>query len=682
MLKIDTSVKYVKGVGPRVSQILSRINIKTVEDLLFHIPVRYVDQTNIKKIKDITIGEQATFVGTILDTSFRRTVRGKTIAEFLFSDGTGNIKLLFFNQPYLKNTLKRGTHLIIFGKIDFFKSYQMIQPEFDILDRQKGDLKENFGGIIPVYPLTEGISQKYLRKIVRNAIDNTDLSPYNILDEKILKDCSTMQLRDAIMSVHAPKSIKEGFQAKKIIAFYEFLFIQTYLERKKIKTKAEKGVYIKQNDFVKNFTANLPFKLTGAQKNVSEEILKDMQTGRKMARLLQGDVGSGKTIVALISALNVVKNGYQVAFMAPTEILANQHYKKITGYLQDSDITVELLTGGIKASQKKEIKEKLASGEVNIIIGTHALIEDNVVFKSLGLAIIDEQHRFGVEQRSKLLNKGSNTHLLVMTATPIPRSLAMTLYGDLDISVIDELPPGRKEIVTRWIKDDKRFELYDFIKRRITEMRDQVYAIYPLVEESDKLDLKSATRMFEEIKKYFTDIEVGLIHGRINSAEKEEIMRRFAKGEIKILVGTTVIEVGIDVPNATIMVIEHPERFGLSQLHQLRGRIGRGDKKSFCILITDRYISDVAIKRLKTMERTRNGFEIAEEDLRLRGPGNIYGTRQHGLPDFKVANIVKDGDTLMKARECAKKIIDYDKDLEYNKLMDRFEDIDRYYRIG
>ncbi len=682
MLKIDTDVKYVKGVGPRVSKILSRINIKTVEDLLFHIPVRYVDRTNIKKIKDITIGEQTTLVGTILDRSLRRTVRGKIVGEFLFSDGTGNIKLLFFNQPYLKNVLKKGTHLIIFGKIDFFKSYQIIQPEFDVIDKQEGSSKENFGGIIPVYPLTEGISQKYLRKIIRNAIDNTDLSSYNILDNKILHDCSVIQLKDALLRVHTPNSVDEGIGARKTIAFYEFLFIQTYLERRKFKTKAEGGVYIKKSDFTEKFITKLPFKLTGAQKRVTEEILEDMQTGKRMARLLQGDVGSGKTIVALISALNVIKSGYQVAFMAPTEILANQHYRKIVKYLQNSDINVELLTGGLKTSEKKTIKENLTSGKTDIVVGTHALIEDDVVFRSLGLAIIDEQHRFGVEQRSKLLNKGNNTHLLVMTATPIPRSLAMTLYGDLDISVIDEMPPGRKEIVTRWIKDDKRFELYDFIKKRINEMGDQVYVIYPLVEESEKLDLKSATLMFEEIKKYFSDIKVGLIHGRINSREKEEVMKRFAKGEIKILVGTTVIEVGIDVPNATIMVIEHPERFGLSQLHQLRGRIGRGDKKSFCILITDRFVSDVAVKRLKIMEQTKNGFKIAEEDLKLRGPGNIYGTRQHGMPDFKVANIIEDADMLMKARECAKKIIDYDRDLKYNKLLDRFEGIDRYYRIG
>ena len=310
------------------------------------------------------------------------------------------------------------------------------------------------------------------------------------------------------------------------------------------------------------------------------------------------------------------------------------------------------------------------------------MIEGDVKFNSLALAIIDEQHRFGVEQRSKLLKKGKNAHLLVMTATPIPRSLAMTLYGDLDISIIDEMPPGRKEIVTRWIKNEKRFELYDFIKRRIIEKGDQVYAIYPLIEESDKLDLKSATMMYEEIKNYFKGIEVGLIHGKITPSEKENIMKRFANGEIKILVGTTVIEVGIDVPNATIMIIEHPERFGLSQLHQLRGRIGRGTKKSFCILISDRFVSDIAVKRLEIMEKTRDGFRIAEEDLKLRGPGNIYGTRQHGLPPFKVANIVKDTEILKKARECAKKIIDYDRDLKYNRLLDRFDSIEKYYRIG
>ncbi len=681
MLRPDTDVKYVKGVGPKIALILSRLNIRTVEDLLFHIPIRYIDRTNIKNVRDIKIGEQITLIGTILDTNFRRSGRGKSISEFLFSDGTGNIKLIFFNQPYLKKILKRGVHLIIFGTIDFYRGYQIVQPEFEIAEKNN-DIRENFGGIIPVYPLTEGLSQKRVRRILNNAILLTDLSSYEILDKKILDACSVGSLKDAIIKIHKPADLHEAEEAKNTIAFYEFLFIQTYLEKRKVGLKEEKGIVIPRSPEIENFLNSLPFSLTKAQKRVIDEIINDMQTGGVMARLLQGDVGSGKTIVALTIALNVINSGHQTAIMAPTEILANQHFNKIKNYLKSTNVKIELLTGSTKTAKKKKIKEGLSSGKIDIVLGTHALIEGDVKFNSLALAIIDEQHRFGVEQRSKLLKKGKNAHLLVMTATPIPRSLAMTLYGDLDISIIDEMPPGRKEIVTRWIKNEKRFELYDFIKRRIIEKGDQVYAIYPLIEESDKLDLKSATMMYEEIKNYFKGIEVGLIHGKITPSEKENIMKRFANGEIKILVGTTVIEVGIDVPNATIMIIEHPERFGLSQLHQLRGRIGRGTKKSFCILISDRFVSDIAVKRLEIMEKTRDGFRIAEEDLKLRGPGNIYGTRQHGLPPFKVANIVKDTEILKKARECAKKIIDYDRDLKYNRLLDRFDSIEKYYRIG
>ncbi len=682
MLLSDTDVKYVKGVGPKVSRILNKLNINTVEDLLLHIPSRYIERENIKEIREIKKGETVTLAGTILDVGSRLVRSRKTITEILFSDGTGNIKLVFFNQPYIKNMLKRGVHLLVYGVIDLYRGYQIIQPEYEILGEDGMEI-EHFDKIVPVYPLTEGLSQRYLRKIIHNAIMNIDIARWVVLENNLLSQFNVISFIDAIKKTHNPSIMEDAIEGRKALAFYEFLYSQVYLWKQRYIREKESGVVIEGKKLVEKFSENLPFILTNAQKRVVDEIIQDLKSSKRMSRLLQGDVGSGKTIVALIASLAVIDSGYQVAIMAPTEILAKQHYDKIIKYLSGFQVDVKLLTSSIKKSEKIKIKDDLKSGKMKLVIGTHALIEDDVMFSSLALSIVDEQHRFGVEQRKKLLMKGESSHLLVMTATPIPRSLAMTLYGDLDISIIDEMPPGRQKIITRWIRNNKRGELYSFIKNRINENNDQVYVIYPLVEESEKLDLKAATVMYESLKKHFKGINVGLIHGKMKSADKDAAMIKFAKGEIEILVGTTVIEVGIDVSNATIMVIEHPERFGLSQLHQLRGRIGRGEKKSYCIMITDKFISDLSAGRLKIMENTSNGFIIAEEDLKIRGPGNIYGTSQHGLPDFRVADIVKDEKMLIKARKCAKSIIDNNIKLNYNSMLyKKIENMEKYYRIG
>ena len=583
MLLSDTDVKYVKGVGPKVSRILNRLNINTVEDLLLHIPSRYVDRGNIKEIREVKNGETVTLVGTILDVGSRLTRVRKMITEILFSDGTGNIKLVFFNQPYIKNTLKRGEHLLVYGVIDSYRGYQIIQPEYEILG-ENGKGIENSDKIIPVYPLTEGLSQRYLRKIIHNAIMNIDIDRWKVLESNLLSQFDIISFIDAIRITHNPPVMEDAIIGKKALAFYEFLYLQVYLWKQRYIREKKSGVVVEGKKLVNKLLENLPFVLTNAQKKVTDEIFQDLKSSERMSRLLQGDVGSGKTIVALLVSLSVIDSDYQVAIMAPTEILAKQHYDKIVNYLSGFQVNVRLLISSTKKSEKIKIKDDLKSGKIKLIIGTHALIEDDVVFESLALAIVDEQHRFGVEQRKKLLTKGKGAHLLVMTATPIPRSLAMTLYGDLDVSIIDEMPPGRQKIVTRWIRNNKRGELYSFIQNRIDKNNDQVYIVYPLVEESEKLDLKAATVMYESLKKHFKGINVGLIHGKMKSADKNAAMIKFAKGEINILVGTTVIEVGIDVANATIMVIEHPERFGLSQLHQLRGRIGRGEKKSYCIM--------------------------------------------------------------------------------------------------
>ncbi len=682
MLLSDTDVKYVKGVGPKVSRILNRLNINTVEDLLLHTPSRYVDRGNIKEIREVKKGETVTLVGTILDVGSRLTRARKTIIEILFSDGTGNIKLVFFNQLYIKNTLKRGEHLLVYGVVDFYRGYQIIQPEYEILGEDGREI-ENSDKIVPVYPLTEGLSQRYLRKIIHNALINIDVDRWKVLENDLLSQFDVISFIDAIRKTHNPPVMEDAIVGKKALAFYEFLYLQVYLRKQRYIREKKSGAVIEGKILVNKLLKNLPFVLTNAQEKVTDEIFQDLKSSERMSRLLQGDVGSGKTIVALLASLAAIDSDYQVAIMAPTEILAKQHYGKIVNYISGFQVNIRLLTSSTKKSEKIKIKDDLKNAKIKFIIGTHALIEDDVVFESLALAIVDEQHRFGVEQRKKLLMKGNGAHLLVMTATPIPRSLAMTLYGDLDVSIIDEMPPGRQKIVTRWIRNNKRGELYSFIKNRIDENNDQVYVVYPLVEESEKLDLKAATVMYESLKKHFKGINVGLIHGKMKSADKDAAMIKFAKGEINILVGTTVIEVGIDVANATIMVIEHPERFGLSQLHQLRGRIGRGEKKSYCIMITDKYIGDLSAERLKIMENTSDGFIIAEEDLKIRGPGNVYGTRQHGLPNFRVADIVRDEKMLIKARKCAKLIIDSNIELNYNTMLyKKIDNMEKYYRIG
>ncbi|MFA5540690.1 MAG: ATP-dependent DNA helicase RecG [Bacteroidales bacterium] len=669
---LKTKIEYLKGVGSKKADILRKeINISTYYDLLYYFPYRYVDKTHYVKISEIQSSEiYIQVVGKIVDTELIGNGRSTRLVAKL-ADDTGVIDLVFFKGlKWVKESLIIGNYYVIFGKPTLFNNeYNFAHPEFESLVSHQQQEAEKFS---PQYNTSEKMKNSFLNskaisKLTKTLIQNIDYLP-ETLPKYLIQQLNLISYEEALKQIHFPKTPELLERAKTRLKFEELFFLQ--LENQVMKNhrveKSKGFVFSVVGENFNNFYKNhLPFSLTNAQQRAIKEIRNDMRTCHQMNRLLQGDVGSGKTIVGLFSMLIAIDNGFQATMIAPTEILAQQHFNSISKYMNQMPIKVELLTGSTKLKERKKIFPKLIEGEINILIGTHAILEDNVVFNNLGLCIIDEQHRFGVEQRAKMWKKNSTPpHILVMTATPIPRTLAMTVYGDLDSSVLDELPPGRKPIKTLHIYDSSRLKLFSFMHKEIAQGR-QIYIVYPLIKESEKLDLKDLMDGYESIAREFPlpKYQISIVHGQMKTADKDFEMDRFKNGKTNIMVSTTVIEVGVDVPNASVMVIENAERFGLSQLHQLRGRVGRGADQSYCILVSSYKLSSEAQTRIQTMCNTNDGFEIAEVDLRLRGPGEITGTKQSGILDLKIADIVKDEKLLKLARYLAMEIIDKDPSL-------------------
>lgn len=669
---LNTKIEYLKGVGSKKADILRKeINISTYYDLLYYFPYRYVDKTHYVKISEIQSSEiYIQTVGKIVDTELIGNGRSTRLVAKL-ADDTGVIDLVFFKGlKWVKESLIVGNYYVIFGKPTLFNNeYNFAHPEFESLVSHQQQEAEQFS---PQYNTSEKMKNSFLNskaisKLTKTLIQNIDYLP-ETLPKYLINQLNLISYDEALKQIHFPKNPELLERAKTRLKFEELFFLQ--LENQVMKNhrveKSKGFVFSVVGENFNNFYKNhLPFSLTNAQQRAIKEIRNDMRTFHQMNRLLQGDVGSGKTIVGLFSMLIAIDNGFQATMIAPTEILAQQHFNSISKYMSQMPIRVELLTGSTKLKERKKIFPKLIEGEINILIGTHAILEDNVVFNNLGLCIIDEQHRFGVEQRAKMWKKNSTPpHILVMTATPIPRTLAMTVYGDLDSSVLDELPPGRKPIKTLHIYDSSRLKLFSFMHKEIAQGR-QIYIVYPLIKESEKLDLKDLMDGYESIVREFPlpNYQISIVHGQMKPADKDFEMDRFKNGKTNIMVSTTVIEVGVDVPNASVMVIENAERFGLSQLHQLRGRVGRGADQSYCILVSSYKLSSEAQTRIQTMCNTNDGFEIAEVDLRLRGPGEITGTKQSGILDLKIADIVKDEKLLKLARYLAMEIIDKDPSL-------------------
>ncbi|MBZ9631927.1 ATP-dependent DNA helicase RecG [Salegentibacter sp. LM13S] len=676
---LQTPIDYLKGVGPNRADLLRKeLGIHTYQDLINFFPNRYLDKTRFYKINELQRNSaEVQVVGKITNIRSVEQKRGKRlVADFI--DDTGKMELVWFRgQKWIRENLKINMPYVIFGKTNWFNGlFSMPHPEMEPVEEYKKQLRT---AMQPVYPSTEklaksGITNRVINKLMQQLFIETKGNFYETLSEEITTELKLIPKPEAVFNIHFPQSQDLLTKAQFRLKFEELFYIQLQLLIKNMLQKQKiKGFVFEEigQNFSEFYSNHLPFELTGAQKRVIKEIRADLGSGAQMNRLLQGDVGSGKTIVALMSMFIALDNGFQACLMAPTEILAIQHYNGLVELCKDLDTNIFLLTGSSKTKARREIHEKLENGEINILIGTHALLEDKVKFKNLGLAVIDEQHRFGVAQRAKLWRKNNvPPHILVMTATPIPRTLAMSLYGDLDISVIDELPPGRKPIKTVHRYDSNRLKVFAFIKDEIKKGR-QVYVVYPLIQESEKMDYKDLMDGYESIAREFPEMQISIVHGQMKSDAKDYEMDRFVRGETQIMVATTVIEVGVNVPNASVMIIESAERFGLSQLHQLRGRVGRGAEQSFCILMTSHKLSNDSKTRLETMTATNDGFEIAEVDLKLRGPGDIMGTQQSGVLNLKIADIVKDNQILKSARYHAMKILKEDPSLamEKNKVL-------------
>ncbi len=674
---LDSPANKLHGVSDAYAKRLSRLGINTIRELLYLFPHRYDDFSSLKTIDKLEYGEDVTIIGTVWETQQRTSRRGQNLVTSTVSDGTGVVQATWFNQPYLVKRLKPGKQIVISGKVDeYLGRLTFPSPTWEPLDKELIHTKR----LVPVYPLTRGIGARWLRRLMKRSTDYWCLRLPDHLPLAIREKRNLPSLEVAVQQIHFPDNWETLEQARRRLAFDELLMIQLGVLRQRHEWRQRPGQPVQiDGPLLRTFLESLPFTLTQAQEKALSEILDDLQEAKPMSRLLQGDVGSGKTVVAAAAMLMTVASDMQAVLMAPTEILAEQHYAnlgKLWAELWLPGVTkltshLRLLTGSLKQSEKERIHDEMASGEAKIIIGTHALIQEGLEFKNLGLAVIDEQHRFGVTQRASLRQKGHNPHVLVMSATPIPRTLALTIYGDLDISTIDELPPGRKEIVTRWMKPRERERAYGFLRSRVEESQ-QAFIICPLVEESDKIEAKAAVEEYRRLQEeVFPELRLGLLHGRMTAEQKEAVMRDFYGGQLDILVSTPVVEVGIDVPNAAVMLIEGADRFGLAQLHQFRGRVGRGEQQSYCLLLSDSP-TDMGEQRLHIIESTQDGFELADEDLKMRGPGEFFGTRQSGLPDLKVARL-SDVGVLKEARAVAKEIFQEDPDLSLpqNRLLTR-----------
>lgn len=674
-----TPIKYVKGIGPRRGEALAEVGVLDARDLLWYLPRRYLDRSTITRIGSIQRGSPpVTIVAEVKSARQVDRGRGKSRYELRVADASGTITCVWFRSlGWIRKVFQPGERVAFHGKPqEYGGRFSLIHPDFDKLDAETAAL--DTGRIIPLYAGGAafdrvGINSRSLRRVIYQFIREHGLQIPEVLPEQVRTQYGLMEGRVALRAMHFPKSNVELRRAAHRLKFEELFFIQLMLARTRQSRSAVPGIrFGPPADFVRRFLDDvLPFELTSAQKSALADIAADLQRGEQMNRLLQGDVGSGKTVVAVSAMLHAHDSGFQSAFMAPTEILAEQHYQNLLQFLEPLGLEVRLITGSTSKKDRDEALAAIADGRVTVTVGTHALIEEGVVFSRLGLAVVDEQHRFGVMQRAQLFSKAENPHMLLMTATPIPRSLAMTLYGDLDVSLMRERPAGRKSIQTRVASDKDRDAVYDFIAREVEAGR-QAYVVYPLVEESEKIDLKDAETGFLQLQHIFGSEHVGLVHGRMRAAEKDEAMSRFKQGETRVLVSTTVIEVGVDVPNATIMVIEHAERFGLSQLHQLRGRVGRGGDQSYCILMAGYPRTDEGQQRLDAMVETDDGFKISEIDLKLRGAGDFFGTRQSGLPDLKIADLVEDVSIIAEAREAAHYLIRLDPDLATHPITEEY----------
>lgn len=650
---LDSPIRYLKGVGEKRASEFAKKGIHTVGDLLYFFPRSHEDRSKVKPIARCIEGETVCIRAKVYNLPTDRYVRrNMLISSMQVFDDSGMINLVWYNNKYVKNNFKEGEEYIFFGKISRNKQgrVQITAPVYE-----KAGNERYTGKIIPLYPLTHGLSQKIVQSTMELALKEAGrLEEY--IPDAVRAKYKIAEINFAMQNIHFPTDFESYNIARERFVFEELLILQLALNSRRDKNKSCPGRVFSDVKCIRSFTDSLPFELTGAQKRTINEICRDCRSGKQMNRLVQGDVGSGKTAVAAAVVYMAVKNGCQAAMMAPTEILARQHYDSLTDMFSAAEFNVVLLTGSMKAKEKRAALEDIASGKADVIIGTHALIQDNVEFSDLGFVVADEQHRFGVEQRAKLLAKGEYPHMLIMSATPIPRTLALILYGDLDISIIDELPPGRKPVKTYSATAEMRNRVYNFIAKNIHSGM-QAYVVCPLVAETENSDLKNAEDLADKLTKAYPDIRVGLMHGKMKAADKDEVMNGFSSGDIQLLVATTVIEVGVNVPNANIMVIENAERFGLSQLHQLRGRVGRGGSQAYCILITDSD-NEVTKKRMETMCISNDGFYISEQDLKLRGPGDFFGTRQHGLPEMKIANLFEDRNILKLSQEAAKFIAD------------------------
>lgn len=647
MLNLDSNIQFIKGVGEKRAKLFNSLGIFCVDSLIHFYPRKYEDWSASKSLEAVKSGETVSIKATLITPVKEAMIRrGLTLFKCKFSDGENVISVTIFNNKYLAKSLRIYEDYYLYGKIEkSLLNFSMNSPKIE--------KAENILAIQPVYPAKEKLTSRSISKIMKTALDELG-EIEETLDDEIMQKYSLISLDRAIRNIHFPNSADDYLPARKRLIFEELLTLQLGLLKLKSNKKSETALVIK-DDYSGEFEKLLPFNLTNAQKRTISECLQDMKSKYPCNRLVQGDVGSGKTAVAASLIYSVIKNGYQATMMAPTEILATQHYESLLKILAPAGINIRLLTGSTPAKEKKEIKKALFDGEIDLIIGTHALIQNDVAFKNLALVITDEQHRFGVKQRAQLAEKGEDVHTIVMSATPIPRTLGLILYGDLDISILDELPPGRQEIRTDVVDSRYHKRLYKFIKDAIAR-GEQCYIVCPAVEENET-NIKSAEELADELANgEFKGYNLGILHGKMKPKDKEAIMKSFASGKVSLLVATTVVEVGVDVPNATIMVIENAERFGLSTLHQLRGRVGRGNKKSYCVLVSDAK-GETARERLMTMKKYSDGFKIADTDLKLRGPGDFFGSRQHGLPELKIADMVEDMDTLQNAQECAKSIL-------------------------